>query len=67
MGMRSFALSTLKGTVKLSRKAGKGSVNAARKYAPKVKDATISVAKATGTFSKDTVSAVRDGWKEDLN
>ncbi len=67
MGLRSFATKTVKNSVKLSRKAGKGSVNAARTYAPKVKDATISGVKGTGSFAKDMWSAAKEGWKEDLS
>ena len=67
MGLRNFALRTLKGSVKLTRKAGKASVAATKKYAPKVKDATIRGAKHTSTFAKDSCSAVKDGWTEDLN
>lgn len=60
MGFRAFALRTVKGTVRISLKAGKASVNATRKYVPKA-------ARATHSFGKDTVTAAKDGWKEGLS
>ena len=64
MSIRSKALAAIKGTVKLSRKAAKGTVKH-----------SVSAAKATKTFTKDSAtdiakdscSAVKDGWTEDLN
>jgi hypothetical protein len=67
MGMRSMTLRALRASVVGVRKATPAVLNKTKQAACATGRGAKAAGKATATFSKDTVSTVKDAWNEDLS